>query len=76
MLEKNYKIIIYFISIAIIATIVAQVYWNIKNYEINKQQINNQIQTSFDNSVEKYYTKIAKDDASNLFRTGINTFGV
>jgi two-component system phosphate regulon sensor histidine kinase PhoR len=67
MLEKNYKNIIYFISIAIVATIIAQVYWNIKNYEINKQQINNQIQISFDNSVEKYYSEIAKNDVFNRF---------
>jgi len=66
MLEKNYKNIIYFISIAIIATIVAQVYWNIKNYEINKQQINNQIQISFDSSVENYFSEIAKNDVFNL----------
>lgn len=68
MLEKNYKNIIYFISIAIVATIVAQVYWNIKNYEINKQQINNQIQISFDNSVEIYFSEIAKNDVFNLVK--------
>lgn len=66
MLDKNYKNIIYFISITIIATIVAQVYWNIKNYEQNKIQIENQIKLSFDNSIEKYYSEIAKKNISNF----------
>ena len=43
MLEKKYKNIIYFITLAIIATIAAQVYWNVKNYEVNKKQVTSQI---------------------------------
>lgn len=66
MLEKKYKNIIYFITLAIIATIAAQVYWNVKNYEVNKKQVTSQIQSSFDNAVEKYFAGIAKND---VFRT-------
>lgn len=66
MLERKYKNTIYFITLTIIVTIAAQVYWNVKNYEVNKQQVANQIQTSFDNAVEKYFAGIAKND---VFRT-------
>lgn len=68
MLEKKYKNIIYFITLAIIATIAAQVYWNIKNYEVNKQHFTNQIQSSFDSAVEKYFAGIAKKDVSNFIK--------
>ncbi|PHR71186.1 MAG: two-component sensor histidine kinase [Lutibacter sp.] len=69
MLEKKYKNIIYFITLAIIATIAAQVYWNVKNYEVNKQQVTNQIQASFDNAVEKYFAEIAKNDVFRTFKS-------
>ncbi len=69
MFEKKYRNIIYFITLAIVATIAAQVYWNIKNYEVNKQQVTNQIQTSFDNAVEKYFSKIAKNDIVTIVKS-------
>ncbi len=72
MLEKNYKNIIYFISITILVTIVAQVYWNYKNFELNKQQIHNQIKTSFDDSIEMYYTEIAKNDVFERIHSNLN----
>lgn len=62
MLEKKYNNIVYYITLAIIATIGAQVYWNVKNYEVNKQQVTNIIQTSFDNAIEKYFIEIAEKD--------------
>jgi two-component system phosphate regulon sensor histidine kinase PhoR len=66
MVEKKYKNIVYLIAFTILATIVAQVYWNKKVYDINKQQVINQIQSSFDDSVEKYFSEIAKNDVFNL----------
>ncbi|MCF6279675.1 MAG: HAMP domain-containing histidine kinase [Flavobacteriaceae bacterium] len=68
MLEKKYKNIVYFIALTIIATIIAQVYWNVKNYEVNKQQVQNLIQTSFDDSVDKYYAEIAKNDVYKVIK--------
>lgn len=69
MLEKKYKNIVYLIAFTILATIVAQVYWNKKVYDINKQQVINQIQSSFDDSVEKYFSEIAKNDVVTVAKS-------
>jgi len=57
----KYKNIIYFISLVIVATLCIQVYWNYKNYEVGKQQFVNDVQTSLDNAVDAYFTKLAAD---------------
>lgn len=67
MLEKRYRNIVYFIALTILATIAVQVYWNIKNYQVNKQQIINQILVSFDFAVDKYYNELAKENVYTLF---------
>ena len=63
MKERNYKTIIYFISAVILATLCVQIYWNYKNYTISKQQFINDVQTSLDNAVDKYYTSLAHNNA-------------
>ncbi len=68
MLEKKYKNIIYFIALTIVATIGVQIYWNIKIYEVNKQQLINQVQVSFDNAVENYYNELAKENVLTLIQ--------
>lgn len=62
MKSKNYKYILFFISVTIIATISLQIYWNIKNYAENKQRLINDVQIAFDNSVEHYYAEDVKTD--------------
>jgi signal transduction histidine kinase len=58
--DARYKIILYIIVAVIAGTIGIQVYWNIKNYEINKQQLTNEVQASLDNAIETYYANLAK----------------
>lgn len=62
MKSKNYKYILFFISVTIIATISLQIYWNIKNYAENKQRLINDVQIAFDNSIEHYYAEDVKTD--------------
>jgi two-component system phosphate regulon sensor histidine kinase PhoR len=59
---KKYKLIFYVITFTIVATITVQFFWNYKNYQSNKQRIANEIQLSFDNAIEEYYSSIAKSD--------------
>lgn len=66
---KKYRWILYLITLTVIATISVQVYWNYKNYQQNKQRVLNEIQISLDNSLEEYFTNIAKND----FFTSIDT---
>lgn len=66
MIKSNYKQIVFFISVTILITIMAQVYWNIKEYERHKQNLINRVQLSLDNSVEAYY--------ANLTKSGIITY--
>nr|WP_246865723.1 HAMP domain-containing sensor histidine kinase [Croceivirga thetidis] len=50
------------IGITIAITIAIQVYWNIQNYQVNKQRLINEVQISLDNGVEAYFSDIAKTD--------------
>ena len=47
----------------IVATIGLQMYWNYKNYGINKQQLINDVQISLDNAIESYYANLAQNRA-------------
>ena len=62
----KYKGILYFITAVILATLCIQVYWNYKNYQIGKQQLVNDVQTSLDKAVDNYYTHLAKSKSFNL----------
>ncbi len=57
----RYRWILYTIVFVIISTVSIQVYWNYKNYLINKQQFINDVQISLDNAVNTYYTELAKE---------------
>lgn len=64
--KKNYKWVVYFIGVTIFTTIAVQVYWNYREYELNKQNLISKVQQSLDNSVEAYF--------ANLTKSGIITF--
>ncbi len=57
---KKYNWILYLITATIVATIAVQLYWNYKNYKLNKQRVLNEIQISLDNAIEAYYTDLSK----------------
>jgi signal transduction histidine kinase len=61
MKSKNYKYILIFISITILATIGLQIYWNLKNYAENERRLINDVQIAFDNSIEHYYAEDLKE---------------
>jgi len=62
--DRRYKWLLYFITVVILCTIGIQVYWNFKNYQINKQQLVNDVQISLDNAVDSYYTNLAERSAT------------
>lgn len=62
MKQQHYKGLLYFITITIVITIGIQLYWNIQNYNTNKQRLINEVQISLDNSIEAYYADFAKSD--------------
>ena len=52
---QKQKWLLYLITTTIVATIAVQFYWNLRNYEENKQRVANEIQLSLDNeSCEDY----------------------
>ena len=63
----KYKSILYFISAVILATLCIQVYWNYKNYQVGKQQLANDVQTSLDNAIDQYYTELATEGTFRVF---------
>ena len=64
--KQNYKWVVYLIGITVIMTIAVQVYWNFREYQINKHHLINNVQHSLDNAVEDYY--------ANLTRSGFITY--
>lgn len=71
--DARYRLILCVIITVIIGTIGIQVYWNYKNYNVNKQQLINDVQASLDTSVEKYYTNLAKKETLEFaFRSSSN----
>jgi len=62
MKQQRSNWILYAIIATIAITIAVQVYWNYKNYTVNKQQFINQVQISLDNAVEAYYADFAKQE--------------
>lgn len=80
MKQKNYRWILYSITLVILGTIGIQVYWNYKNYESNKQEYISDIQNILDESIERYYANLAKEksyfettltDSSSAFPMGL-----
>lgn len=60
MKAKTYNSILYLIIITIALTLCIQVYWNYKNYRLNKQNFINEVQISFDNALDLYYADLAE----------------
>jgi two-component system phosphate regulon sensor histidine kinase PhoR len=60
--DKRYQWILYIIVFVILGTISIQVFWNYKNYLVNKQQLINDVQVSLDNAVEGYYANLAENN--------------
>ena len=66
MKQKRSSWILYTIIATIAITIAVQIYWNYKNYQVNKLQFINQVQISLDNAVEAYYADFAKQEKMML----------
>ena len=69
---QRYRWILYTITGVIAATIVIQVYWNYKNYQTNKQQLINDVQTSLDSAVDDYYANLAEETTLGFAFEGKN----
>lgn len=66
--QKYYKWVVGFIVLTIMATIMVQLFWNYREYEVKKQNLVSRVQLSLDNAVEAYY--------ANLTRLGIVKYNV
>ncbi len=64
--DKKYQYTLYLIIAVIIATIGLQGYWNYKNYQLNKQQLITDVQTSLDKAVDNYYSNLAQETTMGL----------
>ncbi|WP_299366361.1 HAMP domain-containing sensor histidine kinase [Winogradskyella sp.] len=58
--NRRYQWILYAIVAVIAVTIGIQVFWNYKNYKVNKQQLINDVQISLDKAVDDYYANLAE----------------
>jgi len=65
---QKQKWLLYLITTTIVATIAVQFYWNLRNYEENKQRVANEIQLSLDNAVEEYYSFLAKSNFLTIIK--------
>lgn len=70
MKTNTYRWILYGIATVILATIAIQIYWNYKNYLVNKQQLFNDVQLSLDKAVDDYYAQLAEESTVGLALSG------
>ncbi|WP_115462266.1 sensor histidine kinase [Winogradskyella aurantiaca] len=70
MKTNTYRWILYGIATVILATITIQIYWNYKNYQVNKQQLYNDVQNSLDKAIDDYYAQLAEKSTLGLALTG------
>ena len=73
--EKKYKWLLYLIVTTILLTIVVQCYWNYKNYQQNKLNFINQVQTSLDNALDTYYADLAESNEMTILESLDNNEG-
>lgn len=76
-------VIVILITLTLLLTIGIQLFWNIKNLEINKQRIVNEVQQSLNEAIEEYYSAktktdyvtIVSDNLQNIFKKNeLNTY--
>ncbi len=65
MQQKKYLWSLYLIITTIVISLTVQVYFNFKNYQINKQQFFSQVQNSLDIATENYFVDLAKNNYPN-----------
>ncbi len=58
----KYPWVLYLISITILLSILVQVYFNVKNYQLNKIEFIKQVRLSLDNASDNYFSEIAKQE--------------
>ncbi len=65
--QKKINSIITLISLTILITIGIQLFWNYENYQTNKQVLFNEVQNSFEDVIEDYYTEANKKTTISIF---------
>jgi len=68
--RNQFKYLAVLIGVTIAITLAIQVYWNLQNYQSNKERLINEVQTSLDNGVEAYFADIAKTDVMAFVNNG------
>ena len=71
MQTKHYTGVLYLIIGVILITLGTQTYWSYKNYQSGKQVLINDVQTSLDNAVDRYYSDLAKENTYNFITDSI-----
>lgn len=61
MKTKKQSVITYSIAVTIAVAIGTQLYWNIQNYRENQKYFVNDVQIALDNSLERYYSELGKN---------------
>lgn len=62
MKKQQYRSIVYFIGVVVALTLTTQVYWNYRNYQEGKAQLIRDVQTSLNESVDRYYVDQAENN--------------
>jgi signal transduction histidine kinase len=65
--KKQFPYLSIFVCIITIAIIAIQVYWNWKSYEDTKKRLVNDIQVTVDNTVDKYFIDVYRENLYDLF---------
>lgn len=73
MKKRPYLFSLSLISVVILLVLGIQIYWNYKNYQIEKRQFINEVQTVFNDAIDDYYIELGKNSTVGFFTTSKNT---
>ena len=71
---NRYKSILYFISAVILATLVIQVYYNMRAYDAGKRRLWHEVQISTDQALDNYYLDLSEKNTIGFSVKGDSTF--
>lgn len=67
-MKINLKILFVLVSLIVLGTICLQVYWNYKNFTIGKIELESEIKSAYETSLEKYYDEEIKTNFISIIK--------
>ncbi|MFV0540638.1 MAG: sensor histidine kinase [Aestuariibaculum sp.] len=67
-MKINLKLVFTFVSFIVLSTVCLQIYWNYKNFEINKKQLQDEIKFVYEDALKTYYDDEIKSNFITIIK--------